>query len=112
MELILEEGVPLDTVKVAFLVKVSQPNIQRMHIITFNLNLSNLNNRYLCLTHKMLSNEFKKKINKWGKLCDEEVLQFQLMSTFAPFILVITEEFSFSLLYETWFELSIFPWSM
>ena len=51
-------GVPLDTVKVAFLVKVSQPNIQRMHLITLNLNLSNLNNRYLCLTHKTLSNEF------------------------------------------------------
>ena len=51
-------GVPLDTVEVAFLVNVSQPNIQRMHIITLNLNLSNLNNRYLCLTYKMVSNEF------------------------------------------------------
>ena len=55
-------GVPLHTVKVAFLVKVSQPNIQRMHIITL-------------------------KLNKWGKLCDEEALEFQLMSTLVPFIL-------------------------
>lgn len=42
-----------------------------------------------------------KKLNKWGKLCDEEALEFQLMSTLSPLIYSRHHGGSIYLLYET-----------